>query len=87
MHGLWPNYDPTMHDGMDWPQFCVKDNGENYTYCDGNYNAEAYCTPTDALKAFNNTGSWQMYALEYSWSDLASHEWSKHGGCSPWESE
>jgi ribonuclease I len=88
LHGLWPNYDPDQHDGMSWPQFCVRDNGENYTKCDGNYDAETYCNPSDAIEALNTTEAWQKFALEYSWSDLASHEWSKHGSCSPsaWDS-
>mmetsp|Transcript_27876 Transcript_27876/g.33005 ORF Transcript_27876/g.33005 Transcript_27876/m.33005 type:complete len:306 (-) Transcript_27876:166-1083(-) len=87
LHGLWPNFDPDQHDGMSWPQFCVRDDGENYTKCDGSYNAEDYCQPTIAVEALNNTDAWQKYALEYSWSDLAAHEWSKHGSCSVWSSD
>ena len=73
-HGLWPNYDPDLHGGDNWPQFCVRTDGETFTDCEADYDSRAYCTPTDAIMAFNNTESWQKYALEYAWSDLASHE-------------
>lgn len=86
-HGLWPNYDPDLHGGDNWPQFCVRTDGETFTDCEADYDSRAYCTPTDAIMAFNNTESWQKYALEYAWSDLASHEWSKHGSCTLWSSE
>ena len=34
--------------------------------------------------AFNTTDRWQRWALEWAWGSLASHEWAKHGSCSPW---
>jgi len=74
---------------MSWPQFCTRTDGaglqyETYTDCEANYSSHAYCTPSVATLEKNTTQHWQKYALEYSWSDLASHEWSKHGSCTPW---
>jgi ribonuclease I len=83
IHGLWPNYDPSLHNGMSWPQYCTRPDGENYTACEASYSLD-YCYPAAAADKFNNTDHWQHYALEYSWSDLASHEWSKHGSCTNW---
>jgi ribonuclease I len=85
--GLWPNYDPALHDGMAWPQYCARPDGEAFTDCEANSASHAYCTPTSALDVYNDssTSGWQEWALEYSWSDLASHEWAKHGSCTLWE--
>jgi ribonuclease I len=87
LHGLWPNYNTSLHDGKTWPQYCLRDDGEDYTVCDGNFDAEEYCYPKEAINEYNNTNDWQKYALEYAWSDLATHEWSKHGSCTLWDSE
>ena len=84
VHGLWPNYDPTLHDGQSWPQFCVRPDGETFTDCEADYSSQPYCTPSGAYDVFNTSIGWQTYALEYAWSDLASHEWSKHGSCTNW---
>jgi len=84
VHGLWPNYNATLHDGMSWPQYCVKPSGENYQLCESDIDSEPYCTPTAATATFNNTDYWQSFALDYAWGDLASHEWSKHGSCTNW---
>ena len=53
-------------------------------------NPDSYCSPSaDALAKFNTTDYWQTYALQYAFgtSDLATHEWSKHGSCTVWTSE
>ena len=92
IHGLWPNYNASVHNGYTWPQFCVRDaEGENYTKCEADINAESYCYPASASAAYNETdGPWQTHALEYSWSSksdcFSCHEWSKHGSCTNWSS-
>jgi len=84
VHGLWPNYDPAQHNGKSWPQFCRRSNGEDFTDCD-NHSPPAHCAPTIAAAQYNNSAQWQTYAMEYAWSGLATHEWSKHGSCTPWD--
>ena len=32
LHGLWPNYNPMLHAGFSWPQFC-DGRGVNYSTC------------------------------------------------------
>ena len=72
---------------MSWPQYCVRPDGEEFTDCEANFSSHAYCTPSSAEAVYNASTSlgWQEWALEYSWSDLATHEWAKHGSCTPWE--
>lgn len=57
VHGLWPNYDPTLHGGRSWPQFCIRASGEAFTECEADYGAEGYCTPTAAAEALNYTNA------------------------------
>jgi ribonuclease I len=82
VHGLWPNYDyPSKHAGYSWPQFCDVP-GFDYPACQ--HGSAASCGPTaGGLAAFNTSGRWQRFALQYAWSTLATHEWSKHGSCTP----
>jgi len=83
MHGLWPNYDPAKHSGSKWPQFCKGAQGD-FTTCEHSV-SDPVCQPSAAeVAAFNTTTVWQQFAMEWAYSDLAPHEWSKHGGCTGW---
>ncbi len=85
LHGLWPNYEPSLHDGYSWPQYCAVPGGDDFTRCEHD-GTLPFCSPSaEALAKFNATGGpWQSWALEYAWDTLARHEWAKHGSCSPW---
>ena len=82
LHGLWPNYNPILHKGFEWPQFC---NGRGFNFSDCVKNMmDEHCQPNaDALGRYNGTMSsgWQTWAPEYAYGDLAAHEWAKHGSC------
>jgi len=88
VHGLWPNYDSGLHNGSSWPQYCTRPvGGQVFTDCESDPTAHPYCTPSGAATLFNTSSGWQRYGLEYAWSDLARHEWAKHGSCTPWTQE
>ena len=85
LHGLWPNYDPVKHGGYDWPQYCNV-SGAHFPNCLKDPSGEG-CAPSEAaLNAFNVSGRWQTWALQYAFGTLAAHEWAKHGSCTPWSS-
>lgn len=83
LHGLWPNYTPSMHQGYQWPQFCNV-SGVDFPACEAHPQL-AQCQPSQAaVAAFNVSARWQQWTLQYAWGELASHEWGKHGSCTPW---
>lgn len=85
LHGLWPNYDPAQHGGFEWPQYCDV-GGHDFPSCLKHPTRE--CGPSEAaISAFNVTGRWQAWALQYAFGDLALHEWGKHGSCTPWSTD
>jgi ribonuclease I len=80
VHGLWPNYDPARHNGSTWPQYCGA-----YQPCFATHDVGQMCPPEAAVYSeFNVSSKWHTYALEYAFSTLATHEWAKHGSCTPW---
>ena len=83
VHGLWPNFDPAQHGGLLWPQFCVSGTRNYSAACDPGM-SDAICAIEAATAAvFNGTdGAWHTHNPEYAFSDLAAHEWAKHGSCS-----
>eukprot|EP00908_Phaeocystis_cordata_P016024 Transcript_27237.p1 GENE.Transcript_27237~~Transcript_27237.p1 ORF type:complete len:354 (-),score=76.72 Transcript_27237:78-1082(-) len=94
LHGLWPDYDPPSREGHAWPQWCntcllapgaASASCLDFSSCQERTAEKPECRPAPAVvAAYNTTEAWQRYALEYAWGDLSSHEWAKHGSCSPW---
>jgi ribonuclease T2 len=84
LHGLWPNYDPALHGGFEWPQFCNVSGQPGYPECQHDPSGPLCHPSAKAVSTFNMTGRWQAWALQYAFGDLASHEWPKHGSCTPW---
>lgn len=83
LHGLWPTYNPMLHAGFEWPQYCksLTNPALDYSTCAQNM-TDAKCRPSMAtLSQYNTTTDWQTWAPQYSYGDLATHEWAKHGGC------
>lgn len=82
IHGLWPNFDPVMHNGFLWPQYCVSADGtSNFTQCDPHMTEDICHIDQETTIRFNST-IWPRHNPEYAYSDLADHEWAKHGSCS-----
>jgi ribonuclease I len=80
VHGLWPNYDPANHSNYTWPQYCGA-----YQPCNATHDVGPMCPPEAAVYSeYNVSSKWHTYALEYAFSTLATHEWAKHGSCTPW---
>lgn len=76
VHGMWPNYERTKHDGYEYPTWCG-----SFQECDPAFEAEQCKLDPAQIDAFNTSDHWQKYSLEYAWGTLAEHEWAKHGSC------
>ena len=85
LHGLWPEYTPSEHGPYTWPEFCVN-HGFNFSACASAAVTDSRCSRISSAAAgsFNVSGRWQQWALGYAWSNMAAHEWTRHGSCTPW---
>lgn len=90
LHGLWPEFDPAAANRtrFGWPQYCdTCSTGTSQTcnFATCQQNVTKWCSPSRvAVSTFNTSSRWQHYALSYAWGSLATHEWAKHGSCTPW---
>ena len=78
IHGLWPNYNSSLHDDASWPQFC-KNATLDFTVCNPSC-SEALCQISAGTRAAM-AARWAARYPEYAYGSLAEHEWSKHGSC------